>query len=91
MKLKVLTTDALVLDEEITSVTLPGTEGEMTLLPHHTAMVATLKKGKMRYHHHQGKEAKPIIIDEGVVEVYKDTVLILTKSWKTLEANPSHH
>ncbi|MDP2600207.1 MAG: ATP synthase F1 subunit epsilon [Deltaproteobacteria bacterium] len=91
MKLKILTTDALALDEEVSSVTLPGTEGEMTILPHHTAMVATLKKGNLRYRHLHGKESKPIIIDEGVVEVYKDTVLILTKSLQIPEANPSHH
>lgn len=91
MKLKILTTDALILDEEVSSVTLPGTEGEMTLLPHHTAMVATLKKGKMRYRHQHGKESQPMIIDEGVVEVYKDTILILTRAWQTPEASPAHH
>lgn len=90
MKLRILTTDALVLEQEVDSVTLPGTEGEMTILPHHTAMVATLKKGKLSFGHH-GRKEKPLMIGEGVVEVYKDTILVLTKVAQIQEVNPSLH
>ncbi len=90
MKLKILTSDKLILDQEVDSVTLPGTEGEMTILPHHTAMVALLKNGKLSFGNH-GRKEKPLIIGEGVVEVYKDTVLVLTKAAQTPEADPSLH
>lgn len=69
MKLKIVTPEKLILDQEASSVTLPGTEGEMTILPHHAAMVATLKKGKVAGHPIEG----------GFVEVFKDQVLVMVK------------
>jgi len=87
MKLKVLTPEELILDEEVLSVTLPGTEGEMTILPHHAAMVATLKKGPVRYkvgeRDNTGNE-----IEGGFVEVLNNTVLVMTKAWKAVAVTP---
>lgn len=90
MKLKIITPDALVFDEEVLSVTLPGTEGEMTILPRHAALLATLKKGPVRYRQKERLIADTII-EAGFVEVLKDEVLVMTKAVLTLPANPSRH
>ena len=81
MKLKVLTPNKLVIDQEVSRVTLPGSEGEMTILPMHAAMVATLKSGKMKYQG-AGKESM-LSIDEGYVEVLKDQVLVMIRGLST--------
>lgn len=90
MKLKVLTPDQLILDQEVTSVTLPGTEGEMTILPKHTAMVATLKKGAVRYKE-GNREVSGNKIERGFVEVLKDTVLVMTAGWQTSAGDRENH
>jgi len=95
MKLKVLTQNEVLMDADVDSVTLPGTLGEMTVLPHHAAMLATLKKGKIRYRV-KGQLQMGAEIVGGFVEVHKDHVLVLTNlsaesTSQTPEANPSHH
>ena len=37
--------DAPVFDGEVVSVTVPGTEGEMTILADHTALITVLRAG----------------------------------------------
>ena len=39
--------DAPVFDGDVLSVTVPGTEGEMTILADHTALISVLKAGKI--------------------------------------------
>ena len=81
MRLKIVTREKLILDQEVSSITLPGTEGQMTILPTHTAMVATLKKGKVL-----GYE-----IEGGFVEVLKDQVLVISKTGQTLAKDRESH
>lgn len=90
MRLKIFTPEQVVVDEEVTSVTLPGSVGQMTILPQHASFVSTLKQGPIYY-----KAGERVVsghsVDGGVVEVHKNTVLVITKAWQTSEANPSRH
>lgn len=72
MKLKIITPKQLVLDAEVTQVTLPGAEGEMTILPGHTFLMAKLKKGILRAPNHS------LEISGGLVEVSLDHITVLT-------------
>ncbi len=45
MLLKVITPKAVVLEEEIISVTAPGADGELTILPRHARLLTLLKEG----------------------------------------------
>lgn len=45
IKLKVITPEKLVLEESVDRVTLPTSEGEITVLPMHIPLVARLKSG----------------------------------------------
>lgn len=58
------------------SVTLPTTAGEATILPHHEALVATLKSGKAVVRDSLG-EKKEFDIEGGVVEVTSERVVVL--------------
>lgn len=45
LKLTISKVDAPVFDGDVVSVTVPGTEGEMTILADHTALISVLKPG----------------------------------------------
>ncbi len=45
IQLKIVTPERLILEEMVESVTLPTTEGEITILPDHVPLVAGLKSG----------------------------------------------
>ena len=63
-------------DGEAIAVTLPGTSGEFTVLPHHEPLVTTLKPGHIVVHNTtQGTER--IIVERGVVECSDNRVVVL--------------
>ncbi len=45
LKLKIITPERIVLEEDVDSVTLPTTEGEITVLPGHIALIAAIQSG----------------------------------------------
>lgn len=45
LKLKIITPERLVLEETVDQVTIPTTEGEITILPEHIPLVSGLKSG----------------------------------------------
>ncbi|MDP2788426.1 MAG: ATP synthase F1 subunit epsilon [bacterium] len=45
LKLKIVTPERLVLEEMVDQVTLPGSEGEITILPDHVPVVTGLNQG----------------------------------------------
>lgn len=45
LKLKVVTPEKLILEELVDGVTIPTTEGEITILPDHIPLVATIASG----------------------------------------------
>ncbi|MES2966312.1 MAG: hypothetical protein V4668_00830 [Patescibacteria group bacterium] len=45
LQLSISKVDASVFDGPVISVTVPGTEGEMTILADHTALISVLKPG----------------------------------------------
>lgn len=63
-------------DGAVASASLPGTEGEFTLLPKHEAFVTTLKKGTARLRQADGS-TKEFSIDGGVLECSQGRVVVL--------------
>ncbi len=79
LQLKIVTPEKLILEEEVESVTIPTTEGEITILPDHIPLIATLASGNI-IANSNGEEI-PMAVVGGFVEVRKDdtktTVAIL--------------
>ena len=64
------------------SATIPTTAGEITILPHHEPLVATLKPGSItvRLHAQAGEtlgEAKNFAVEGGVLECSANRVVVL--------------
>jgi F-type H+-transporting ATPase subunit epsilon len=76
LKLEIVTPDSKVFAGEVDSVLLPGTEGEMQILPQHEALVSELKAGEVIYT--QEGQQHVLAIGEGFAEVTGTSVGILT-------------
>jgi len=72
MKLTILRPDKVLFEGEVKKVTLPGIQGEMTILKNHVPLLTFLKKGKIII---DGK--KEIEIEKGILEVKKNEITIL--------------
>lgn len=57
------------------SVTVPSEGGELTILPHHEPIVATLKRGTIRVR--TSAETMELPIDGGVIECTGDRAVVL--------------
>jgi F-type H+-transporting ATPase subunit epsilon len=77
LTLELVTPDRAVVREEVDEVVVPGSEGELGILPGHTPLLATLKVGELWYR--QGQEKHYIAIAFGFVEVLPDRVTILAQ------------
>jgi F0F1-type ATP synthase epsilon subunit len=50
-------------------MTVPGQEGEMTILGHHEPLISTLKEGNIRVHIQKDTEPKIFHVAGGILEV----------------------
>ena len=75
--LEIVTPDRLLLREEVDEVVVPGSEGELGVLPGHTPLLSTLKVGELWYR--QGQEKHYLVIAFGFVEVLLDGVTVLAQ------------
>lgn len=76
MRLDIVTPEKLVFSDEIDSVLVPGSEGEMGILPAHAPIISVLSPGELRYK--KGGEESSLAIGTGFVEVSKDRVSVVT-------------
>jgi F-type H+-transporting ATPase subunit epsilon len=75
LTLEIVTPDRSLLREEVDEVVVPGTEGELGILPGHTPLLSTLKIGELWYR--QGQEKHFLAIAFGFVEILPDRVTVL--------------
>ena len=71
IKLKIITPERLVLEEVVDQVTLPGSEGEITILPDHIPLVTGIASGDVVAM--VDGESVPMAVSGGFVEIKKDT------------------
>jgi F-type H+-transporting ATPase subunit epsilon len=77
LQLEVVTPERRVLAETVNSVTVPGRNGEMQILPGHAALISELQTGVLAYN--QGGTAKQLHVSGGFIEVNNDKVSVLAE------------
>ena len=82
LRLEVVTPFRTVLNEEVNSVTLPGIEGEMGILPEHVPLLTTLDAGIMSYVNGNGK-TQAIAVHWGYAQVDGNNVRVLAELAET--------
>jgi F-type H+-transporting ATPase subunit epsilon len=76
LQLNIARVDGPVFAGAVVSVTVPGTEGEMTLLPNHTPLVSALRPGTISVRTAEGA-TETFLVENGTLEVSKNSVTIL--------------
>ena len=76
LKLTISKVDAPVFGGEVVSVTVPGTEGEMTILADHEALISVLKAGTVTVRPESGEE-QTFAIERGTIEINHNHATIL--------------
>jgi F-type H+-transporting ATPase subunit epsilon len=78
IKLEIVTPERLVFDETVDGVTLPGSEGELGVLPNHAPLVSTLGVGELRIR--SGGSEDWFAIVGGFVQVLPDKVVVMAET-----------
>ncbi|MFB5946276.1 ATP synthase F1 subunit epsilon [Albibacterium profundi] len=78
MTLNILTPDKLVFEGQITSVTVPGTNGSFQILKDHAPIISTLSDGDVIINVNNNEEV--IGIKGGVVEVLDNKIIVLAEA-----------
>lgn len=76
LKLTIARVDGPVFDGEVVSVTLPGTEGEMTIMADHEPLVSALKAGTVTVRPATG-DATSYELENGTIEVHDNHATVL--------------
>lgn len=75
IELEIVTPDRRVLKQEVDTLTIPGVQGELGVLPTHTTLLTGLGNGRLSYT--VGSETKTVEIQGGVAEIIHDQVTVL--------------
>ena len=78
MQLKLITPTEQTFAGEISSATLPGSLGQMTILPGHTSLVSSLCAGLLKINSSNG--VQEFELGKGLVEVKDNEVTVLVHS-----------
>jgi F-type H+-transporting ATPase subunit epsilon len=83
IRCEIISQDRIVFQGEADMVLLPGTDGEMGILPHHAPLLTTLKYGIIKV---RSQEQEIIFtVAGGIAEVQPDVVTILADSAENVE------
>ena len=78
LRLRIVTPERLLFDEDVDEVTAPGTEGEFGVFPNHTTFLSSLRPGRLLYK--RTGQVKIMAVSGGFAEVVNNSMTILTDS-----------
>ncbi|MGY8989919.1 MAG: ATP synthase F1 subunit epsilon [Flavobacteriales bacterium] len=76
MQLEIITAESQLFSGEVTSVKLPGMDGEFEILNNHTAVISTLDKGIIRVIDKNNK-TENFEVNGGVIEMQNNKIIVL--------------
>jgi F-type H+-transporting ATPase subunit epsilon len=78
IRLEIVTPERRVYDDEVDAVALPGSEGELGILPHHAPLISLLGAGELRVRKGGAEESFAIV--GGFVQVRPDKVVVMAET-----------
>jgi F-type H+-transporting ATPase subunit epsilon len=76
--LEIVTPERLAYSDEVDMVLVPGIEGEMGILPHHTPLVSLLGVGELKIR--KGNDEESFAIAGGFLQVRPDKVVVMAET-----------
>lgn len=77
LKLEIVTPERLAYSDDVDAVVLPGSEGELGVLPHHAPLVSTLGVGELRIR--KAGQEESFAIAGGFLQVRPDKVVVMAE------------
>lgn len=74
-RLRITTPERVLFEGEVSQVSLPTPQGEITVLPHHIPLVSLLAAGELRYH--AKEEIHHLAVSGGFIEMRGETLTVL--------------
>ncbi|MFA5754229.1 MAG: ATP synthase F1 subunit epsilon [Patescibacteria group bacterium] len=84
IKFEIVTSERVVLKQEILQITVPTTSGEITILPDHIPLVSVLQPGVIEVKRNDNI-IEIMSVSSGFIEVMKDKVVILADTAERAE------
>jgi F-type H+-transporting ATPase subunit epsilon len=78
IQLEIVTPERLAFSDEVDAVVVPGSEGELGILPHHAPLVSTLGIGELRIR--KGNNEETFAIAGGFLQVRPDKVVVMAET-----------
>ena len=75
LKFKIVTPEKVIYENEISQVTIPTMNGEITILPHHIPLVSVLKAGELKIKDKDGEHN--LAVSGGFLEVRGNNEIII--------------
>lgn len=75
LKLEVITPEQIALQDESTSVVVPGVDGKLGILPDHAPLLAGLQPGVITYKTASGTEK--LVVSGGFVEISNNVISVI--------------
>jgi F-type H+-transporting ATPase subunit epsilon len=78
LHLEIVTPERLAYEDEVDMVLVPGVEGELGILPHHTPLVSLLGVGELKIR--KGGDEESFAIAGGFLQVRPDKVVVMAET-----------
>ena len=78
LQLDIVTPEKMAYSDEVDAVTLPGSEGELGVLPHHAPLISTLGAGELVLR--KGGTEESFAIVGGFLQVLPDRVVVMAET-----------
>ncbi|MFP4526803.1 MAG: ATP synthase F1 subunit epsilon [Bacteroidales bacterium] len=78
IQLEILSPEKTIYKGKVSSIRVPGSLGDFTVLQYHAPIISTLEKGKIKIEE-QGGNPEYFDIEGGIVEVHKNKAIILAE------------
>lgn len=74
ISLVILTPEKMLLEKQVSSVSLPGTKGRFMVLKDHAPLISSLEEGEVRYDSYEGGGS--LYVRSGFVEIIRNKVTV---------------
>ncbi|MEI6650045.1 MAG: ATP synthase F1 subunit epsilon [Candidatus Moraniibacteriota bacterium] len=85
LRLKIVTPERLVLEEDVYSVTLPAEDGEITVLPDHIPYIGSLRSGEIFFRREANAEPESLATSGGFVELHGNVLSVMADTAERAE------
>ena len=78
-KLEIISPEKIIFSDNVTMVTLPSYEGDMSVLKHHISIITFLRPGIIKIQKN-GVNFEEFFVQDGTIEYFNDSLVVLSAS-----------